>query len=155
MAKIFKYAFFTSTVAYLMAAVLVFVYSIAQTGWSRIDSDIGTFLPSALTLALSEFSWWGDFYGLAVLVPWFGSVLVLALLMFWLDGGARRRRLLGGLSVGVYYLSMFLAFIIEALIGYWGDIAYSLLAIWPFAGFGVGYLAAFIVDKIMKPQFAV
>jgi hypothetical protein len=155
MARIFKYAFFTSTVAYFLAAFLLFVYFLASTGWSRIDSDIVTAFPSFLTLTLSEFRWWGDFYGMAVLVPWLGSALVLALLIFWFNGGAKRTRLFGGLSVGVYYLAMFLALIIEALISYWGDIAYPALAIWPAAGFILGYLAAFIVDKIMKPQFAV
>ena len=91
------------------------------------------------------------------LVPWLSSTLflVLALLIFGREGGAKRRWLLGGLGVGVVYLAMFLWIVIAALIdGRWRD---TLLfwGIFPLAGFGAGYLAAFIVNKIMKPEFYV
>jgi hypothetical protein len=164
MTRIFKYAFFTSTVAYFLAAFLFFVYFLAEVGWSRIDSDIVTGLPSFLTLGLSEFKWWGDFYGLAVLVPWLGSALVLALLLRLFRGGTWRRRLWAGVSLAVYYVAMLLVLLGDKVITWWGhmrpidiwDVLYGVtFLIWPAVGFILGGLAAFIVDKIMKPQFAV
>ncbi|MDP3880245.1 MAG: hypothetical protein Q8Q07_08105 [Dehalococcoidales bacterium] len=151
MRKRISYAFFTCTLAYVLAAIIIFILSVAQTGWERIDSDAGTFLISALTLALSEFSWWGDFYYLAILVPWLSSALMLILLVY-LFKGAGPRRVLGGLSIGAYYLAMFLVFIINGLIGGWEDITYPLLMLWPLAGFGLGYLATFILEKMVMPQ---
>lgn len=155
MKKSFKYGFTTCTLAYLMAAVLLFIFSVAQTGWSRIDNDLVTVLPSGLTLALSEFKWWGDFYYLAILVPWLGSTLVLALLLHWFNGGARRRRLLGGLSVLAYYFALWLSIIIPLLVRYgWhirGDMGYAdylAFLLWPVCGFGLGYLSATIVERV-------
>ena len=150
MGKIVKYALLTCTIAYFIAAVVVFLLAVSQTGWSRIDHDTGTVMVSALTLALSEFGWWGNFYYLAVLVPWLGSSLLLILLLAWSRGRAKPAFLLGGLSVGVYYLAMFLAFIFAGLIGGWGDIAYPLLIIWPVVSFGLGYLSSLITGKIIK-----
>jgi len=150
MMKIFKYAFLTCTIAYFIAAVLLFIFSIGQTGWSRIDNDAGTFLLSILTLALSEFQWWGDFWYLAVLVPWLGSSLVMVLLMIWLNKGAGHRRLLGGFSIFAYYLAMILVFIIHGLIDGWGDIGYEFFPLWPLGGFVLGCLSAWIADKIIK-----
>jgi len=161
MGKTVKYAFFTCTLAYLIAAVLLFIFSVAQTGWSRIDNDIVTFLPSGLTLALSEFKWWGGFYYLAILVPWLGSTVLLVLLLHWFKGEARRRRLLGGLSVFAYYIVIWLSLVIEELVRYGGEIrgdigyiGYLMFLLWPVCGFGVGYLAAILVERILKPQFA-
>lgn len=160
MGKTVKYAFFTCTIAYLIAAVLLFIFSIEQTGWNRIDNDIVTFLPSGLTLALSELKWWGDFYYLAILVPWLGSTLVLVLLLHWFNGEAKRRRLLGGSSICVYYFAGWLSLIIEELVRYGGHIrgdigwfGYLTFLIWPFIGFGLGYLATTIVERILKPHF--
>jgi len=163
MGKTVKYAFFTCTLAYLIAAVLLFIFSVAQTGWSRIDNDIVTFLPSGLTLGLFEFKWWGGFYYLAILVPWLGSTVLLVLLLHWFKGEAKRRRLLGGLSIGVYYFAMIMVYFIDKMATWWGHIIppdfldilfYLMFFICPVCGFGVGYLAGFIVERILKPQFA-
>jgi Na+/H+ antiporter NhaC len=157
MGKIVRYALLTCTIAYFIAAVLLFIFGFSQTGWSRIDSDTGTFLLSGLTLALSEFQGWGDFWYLAVLVPWVGSSLVLALLMYRFNGGTKRRRLFGGASIAVYYVIMLLVFAIGRLAASWGqidinpgDVAYLLLLIWPVVGFILGYLSAIIADRIVK-----
>ena len=150
MGKTIRYALLTCFIAYFFAAVIIFILTVSQNGWGWLDRDSGGVIVSALTLALSEFGWWGDFYYLAVLVPWLGSSLLLMLLIAWFKGGTKRKYLLGGISVGVYYLAMFLAFIFEGLIGGWGDIAYPLLIIWPLAGFGLGCLSAWIADKIVK-----
>ena len=155
MGKTIKYALLTCAVAYFLAAVIVFILTISQNGWGWLDRDSGRVMVSALTLALSEFGWWGDFYYLAVLVPWLGSSLLLVLLLAWSRGRVKPGLLLGGISVGVYYLAMFLAFITAGLVGGWGDIAYPLLIIWPVAGFGLGCLSAWIADKIVKlPVYA-
>jgi len=160
MGKIFKYAFLTSTLAYVIAAVLLFIFSVEQTGWSRIDNDTVTILLSGLTLALSESKWWGNLYYLAILVPWLGSTLVLVLLLRWFNREVRRRRLFGGFSIGVYYLAVWLSLVIEELVRYGGHIrgdigyvGYLMFFIWPVAGFGLGYLAAILVERILKPQF--
>jgi len=90
------------------------------------------------------------------LVPWLGStlLLVLALLIFGLEGGTKRR-LLSGLSLGVVFLAVWLWSFMQSLIQ-WHHVNVSPAnAIWLLAGFGAGYLAAFIADKIMKPKFAV
>jgi hypothetical protein len=138
MARIFKYAFFTSTVACFFVAVpSLIIFSLLGSG----DLMISTIL------LLSAF--W------VFLVPWLSSTLVLALLLRLFDGGAKRRWFWGGVSLGVYYMVIFLCIVIQDLIN--GHFEYALLvwAIWPLAGFGAGYLAAFIVDKIMKPEFDV
>ncbi|MFH1647152.1 MAG: hypothetical protein ABID71_05675 [Chloroflexota bacterium] len=159
MGKTIRYAFITATLAYLAAAVLLTVFYLEQTGWSRIDNETGTFLISGLTLGLSELKWWGHFYPLAVLVPWLGSTLVLALLVRYLDGSVPRRRIFGGVSISVYYLANWLSLIIEELVKYGGTIqsdmgysGYLTLFIWPAAGFGLGYLAAMIAGKIVPGQ---
>jgi hypothetical protein len=149
-----SYSFFICTLAYLIAAVILLLVSVAQTGWSRIDTDTGKILSSGLTLALSEFPWWGGFYYLAILVPWLGSSLLLVGMLYLFNKDATRRRLLGGLSLFAYFFSMFLAFIVNGLISGWGDIAYPLLCLWPVGGFGLGYLAVFLVEKVLPPQFA-
>ena len=148
--KNLKYAFLTCTLTYAIGALLLFIFSVAQTGWSRIDSDTGTCLASGLTLALSEFQWWGDFWYLAVLVPWLGSSLLMVLLMTRFNYGAGRRWLLGGTSIFTYYLVMILVFIIHGLIEGWGDIGYGLFPLWLIIGFGLGYLSAVITDKMVE-----
>jgi hypothetical protein len=59
--------------------------------------------------------------------------------------------------MGVYYIALILVFAIGKLVSNWGyiavhqgDIYYLLLLIWPLAGFGLGYLSAWIADKIVK-----
>jgi hypothetical protein len=150
MCKNLKYALLTCTVNYSIAAVLLFLFGVSQTGFRRIDSDAGQFIVDGLTLALSEFQWWGDYWYLAVLVPWLGSLLILTLMMAWSNSVRGHRRLLAGISISAYYLVLFLVFIINGLISGWGDIAYPMLVLWPIIGFGLGYLSAIISDKIVK-----
>ena len=141
MAKIFKYAFFTSTAACFFVAVPSLI--------------IPLFLGSGGELMISTILRLHVIY--VFLVPWLCSTLclVLALLIFGRKGGAKRRWLLGGLSVGVGYSVIFLWDVIESMSsGRWGRIS-TVGAIWLLAGFGAGYLAAFVVDKIMKPEFNV
>jgi len=150
MKKSFKYGFTTCTLAYLLIVIplLVLFVTLLRGSYEPIIDVKG--MLSALTLMLSEFSWWGDFYYLAFLVPWLASSLVMVLLMIWFNRGARRRRLLGGLSVFAYYLAMVFVFIIHGLIRGWGDIAYGLIWLWPLFGFGFGYAAATIVERIRR-----
>ena len=142
--------------AYFIAAVLLLIFFAIEYNLFDAFYDFATetiftgLLVSFLTMIPP--SWLGDFYGLAILVPWFGSTLVLVLLLSLFDGGAKRRWVLGGVSLGVYYLAMFIANVTGC---FNGDGSYLPLLIWPAVGFGLGYLAAFIVDKIMKPEFDV
>lgn len=152
MKKSFKYPFFNCTVAYFLAAILPAVFSAT---WGRGLSEPiinARGMLSALTLMLSDFPWWGDFYYLAFLVPWLASSCMLTLLIYRFNGGARRRALFTGFSIFVYYFAMWLVFIIHSLIYGWGDIAYHLIWLWPLCGFGFGYAAATIVERISKPQ---
>jgi hypothetical protein len=156
MVKIFKYAFLTCFIAYLLAAAAMFFLSLSQSGWSRVDVDNVRFMMNMVTVGLADYPWWGDFWYLAVLVPWLGSSLVLALLLMW-RGIDRRRLLWSGFSVALYYVVILLVFAIGKLIAFWGnievhpgDFAYVLLLIWPIGGFVVGYLSAMITDKIVK-----
>ena len=152
MGKIFKCAFFTCTLAYFLAAILPAVFFAT---WGRGLSEPiinARGMLSALTLMLSDFPWWGDFYYLAFLIPWLASSCVLTLLIYRFNGGARRRALFTGFSIFVYYFAMWLVFIIHSLIYGWGDIAYDLIWLWPLFGFGFGYAAATIVERISKPQ---
>jgi hypothetical protein len=157
MKKALGYALLTCTIAYFLAAVILFVLGLSQTNWSRIDHNTGRFIASTLTLVLSEFQGWGSLWYLAVLVPWLGSTLLLALLVKRFGAEARRRYLFGGASVGIYYVIMLLVFVFGKLITSWyqidinpGDIIYVLLLIWPLGGFGLGYLAAMITDRIIR-----
>ena len=146
MKKSFKYGFITCTLAYLLyyAAILI-----VEIFYSRgLSAQPLIYLPSlviAMTLCLSSSPW-------APLVPWLASSCVLALLINRFNGGARRRALLSGFSVFIYYFAMWLVFIIHGLIYGWGDIAYFLIWLWPLFGFGFGYAAATIVERILKPQ---
>ena len=143
MKKSFKYGFTTCTLAYLLVAIplLVLFATLFRGSYGML---------SILTLMLSEFPWWGDFYYLAFLVPWLASSCVLALLIYRFNGGARRRVLFSGFSIFVYYFAMWLVIIIYGLIYGWGDIAYDLFWLWSLFGFGFGYAAATIVERIHR-----
>ncbi len=117
----FLFALFTSTLACLFIAVpSLIIFSFLGSGGELKISTL---------LLLSV---------IGVFLLWLSSTLflVLALLVFGRGGGAKRRWLLGGLGVGVGYLAIIL----------WGGIS-PVMAIYLLAGFGAGYLAAFIVDK--------
>jgi|GEM_PF-2757304 len=152
--KTLKYAFFTGTIAYFIVALIIFILSVSQTGWSRIDSETGRYVVTGLTMMLSEFEWWGTYYYLALLVPWLGSTLLLALLIYGFYRGTKFRRWFGGLSIFAYYMAMWLAFIFEGLFHGWGDIGYVILLFWPVTGFLLGYLSAIITDRIVKLPMA-
>jgi hypothetical protein len=157
--KTFKYAFLTCALAYLMATLLLIIY----------HAVLGRFEPFMDSLTwtwmLPHVSrWWSDFYYLRFFAPWLFSSLVLVLLLYLFKGETRRRRLLSGFSVAAYYVVMLLVYIVDNLVTWWGhiippdflDILYYLeFLVWPAVGFGLGYLAAFIVERIWKPKFAV
>ena len=136
MKKSFKYALFTCTLAYLLyyAAILI-----VEIFYSRgLSAQPLIYLPSlviAMTLCLSSSPW-------APLVPWLASSCVLALLINRFNGGARRRALLSGFSVFIYYFAMWLA--------YRGDASHFVIFLWPLFGFGIGYAAATIVERIRR-----
>jgi len=157
MGKKIKYAVLTCLIAYVLAAFAMFIFAISQTGWSRIDGESPRFIVDMLTLGLSQYEGWGNFWYLAVIVPFIGSSLVLALLLQLSNRTAGRRYFWGGLSVALYYIVVLLAFAIGKMITFWGeievrpgDLAYVLLLIFPLCGFIVGYVAAMITDKIVK-----
>lgn len=155
MEKTFKYAFFTCALAYFLAAIPLVVFFAT---WGRSSSETiiavkGVLI--ALTLMLSEYPWWGDFYYLAFLVPWLASSCVLILLIYGCNGGARRRALFTGCSMFIYYFAMWLVFLIHGLIYGWGDIAYDLIWLWPLWGFGFGYTAATIAERVHRKLCAV
>ncbi len=157
MIKIIRYALVTCFIAYLLAAMAMFIFSISQSGWSRIDGDTVRLMVNMVTLGLSDYPAWGDFWYLAVLVPWLGSSLVLALILKPFAKTSGRRWLSGGLSVGLYYIIVLLVFAIGKLVAFWGnidirpgDFVYALLLIWPIGGFVLGYISAMITDNIVK-----
>ena len=149
-----KFAFITSTVTYAIAAAILAVF-FAATGFS--GGYFGRELVTGLTLMLSEFQWWGEVYYLAVIIPWLGSTLVMAVLLTAFTSDAGRRRLFGGTSICVYYVAMILVFAIGRTVSSWGnievnpgDIGYLLLLIWPIIGFGLGYLTSTAAESIVK-----
>lgn len=149
MKKAFKYGFTTCTLAYLLASVPVFVlFATLFRGLSEPIVDIGGIL-HFLTLGLSDFSLWDNFYFLAPLVPWIASSCVLALSIYRFDGGTGRRVLLSGFSIFIYYFAMCLVFMVHGVFFGWGDMAYDLIWLWPICGFGVGSAASAIVEKLM------
>jgi hypothetical protein len=157
MGKIAKYALVTCLMAYILVAIVMFLFAVSQTGWTKVDSDSPKFIVDMMTLGLSNYPWWGDFWYLAALVPWLGSSLVLGLVIKRFARTAGRRALWGSLSVAIYYIVVLLVFGIGKLITNWGnievhpgDFAYVLLVIWPIGGYVVGYLAAVITEKIVK-----
>ena len=139
MAKIFKYAFLTSTLACLFIAVPYLIIALFSLSGELM---ISTVLRMTLVYVF--------------LVPWLGStlLLVLALLIFGLEGGTKRR-LLSGLSLGVVSLAVWLWDFMQDLIQWHHANVSPTTAIWLLACFGAGYLAAFIVDKIVKPEIDV
>ncbi len=148
MKKSFKYGFTTCTLAYLLVVIplLVLFATLFRGSYAPIVNVRG--MLELLTLMLSEFV--GDFYYLAFLVPWLASSCVLTLLIYRFNGGARRRVLFSGFSIFVYYFAMWLVILIYGLIYGWGDIAYDLIWLWPLFGFGFGYAAATIVERIRR-----
>ena len=155
MKKSFKYGFTTCTLAYLLVVIplLVLCATLFRGSYAPIVNVRG--MLELLTLMLSEFPWWGDFYYLAFLVPWLASSCVLTLLIYRFNGGARRRVLFSGFSIFVYYFAMWLVILIYGLIYGWGDIAYELIWLWPLFGFGFGYAAAIIVERVPRKLWAV
>ena len=152
MKQAFKYSIFTCTLAYFLIAIPIFIiFSTLFRGSYEPIVDAAGFL-SFLTLMLSEFSWWGEFYYLAFLIPWLTSTCILALLISYFNKGLRSRTLLTGLSIFIYYFAMLLVFIIQGFISGWGDIAYNLIWIWLVGGFIFGYVAALVVEKVFKLQ---
>ena len=144
----FRYAFLTSTVAYIIIAVVFVIIGGVGQGW---DEYAGTTIVAGITLGLSEFGWWGDFYYLAVIVPWAGSTLVTALLMLRLNSRTGSRYLAGALGVFIYYIAMFLVYIGGGLAHGWGDIGYAFLPAWAVLGAVVGYIAAAVAEAALKP----
>jgi len=155
MKKSFKYSFTICTLAYLLVVIplLVLFSTLFRGSYAPIVNVRG--MLELLTLMLSEFPWWGDFYYLAFLVPWLASSCVLALLIYRFNGGARRRALFSGFSIFVYYFAMWLVILIYGLIYGWGDIAYDLIWLWPLFGFGFGYAAATIVERVRRKLWEV
>ncbi len=153
MIKALKCSFTACTLAYVLGLItlLIFFATLFRGSQEPIVDTEG--LLSAFTLMLSDFSWWGDFVYLAFLVPWLASSCILTFLIYRFNGGAKRRALLTGLGVFVFYFAMCLVFLIYGLIRGWGDIAYGLIWIWPMYGFGLGYAAASIFEKVLKSQF--
>ncbi len=156
MAKIIKYSLVTSFIAYLIGAIALFIFNIAEMGWSPINANDAGFVVNMLTLGFADYPGWGDLWYLAVLVPLLGSALALASFLVW-RGTERRRWLWGGLSVAAYYVIRLLAFGIGKLIAFWGDIevqpgdfAYALLLLWPAGGFILGYVASTITDTVVR-----
>jgi len=152
MKRALKYGFTTCTFAYFFAviALLVLFATLFRGSYDPIV-DIESML-SFLTLMLSEFSWWGDFYYLAFLIPWLTSCFVLTLFIYRLNGGARTRALFTGFSIFIYYFAMWLVFLVHGLLYGWGDIGYDIIWLWPVCSFGFGYAAAIIVEKALKSQ---
>ena len=127
MKKAFKYSFITCTLAYILIALpRLILFATLFRGLNEPIVDTVGFI-SSLTLMLSAFSWWGEFYYLAFLVPWLASTCILALLMNRFNRGLRSRALLSGFSVFIYYFAMLLVFIIRGLLFGWGDMAYELI----------------------------
>jgi hypothetical protein len=157
MGKIAKYALVTCLIAYILVAIVMFLFAVSQTGWTKVDDESPKFIVDMLTLGLSNYTWWGEFWYLAALVPWLGSSLVLGLALKRFARTAGRRALWGGLSVAIYYIVVLVVFGLGKLITNWGnievhpgDFAYALLVIWPIGGYVVGYLVAMITEKIVK-----
>ena len=145
-----KYGFTTCTFAYLLVVIaLLVLFTTVFRGSYETIVDIKSML-SFLTLMLSEFSWWGDYYYLAFLVPWLTSCCVLTLLTYRFNGGARTRALFTGFSMFIYYFVTWLAFLIYGLLFEWGDIGYDIIWLWPVCSFGVGCAASIIVERAFK-----
>jgi hypothetical protein len=161
MGKISRYVLVSCLIAYILAAIVMFLFALSQTGWSRVDSDTPKFIVDMLTLGLSNYTCWGDFWYLAALVPWLGSSLLLGLVLKRFARTAGRRAVWGGLSMAIYYIVVLIVLGLGKLITNWGnievhpgDFAYVLFLIWPIGGYVVGYFAAVITEKIVKSPVA-
>ncbi len=158
--KSILYSLVACAYAYMMAAVIIFLFGLAQTGWKQITGDFVYFIVNMLTLSLADFPWWGNVWYLAVLVPWLGSSLLFTLLLFRFNNSPRQRHLLGGGSTAIYYFVMFAVLVIGRIILWWGniqpqswlDIALYLIvfAVFVGGGFLFGFLSAVITDKVIK-----
>jgi len=145
-----KYGFTTCTFAYLLIIIaLIVLFATVFRGSNETVVDIKSMF-SFLTLMLSEFSWWSDYYYLAFLVPWLTSCFVLTIFIYRFDGGTRTRALFTGFSMFIYYFVTWLAFLVYGLLYEWGDIGYDIIWLWPVCSFGTGYLASIIVERAFK-----
>jgi hypothetical protein len=161
MLKNIKYALLASFIAYLLALVAMFFFSLSQSGLNHVSGDNAKFMMDMVTLGLSNNSWWGAFWYLAGLVPWLFSALVLALALKFFVRTDGRRATWSGLSVAIYYAVVLLVFAIGKLVTFWGhidahpgDLVYAVLIVWPIGGFIVGYFAAILTEKILKTPSA-
>ena len=157
MIKNIKYALLASFIAYLLATVAMYFFSLSQSGWSHVNGDNAKFMMDMVTLGLSNYTWWGAVWYLAVLVPWLFSAMVLALALKFFVRTAGRRATWSGLSVAIYYAVVLVVFALGKLVAFWGnidvrpgDLVYAVLIVWPIGGFIVGYFAATLTDKMMK-----
>ena len=148
MKKSLRYSFITCTLGYLLASLLAFVLfsTLFHGSYESVVDTRG--LLGFLTLGLSDFSWWDNFYYLALLVPWISSSLMLTMFLYRIGGGQARRLIFPGISISAYYFAMWLVFIVHGLITGWGDMAYNLLWLWPVLGFCAGITASAIVEKV-------
>ena len=147
-----KYSFVTCAVAYLLVSLLAFVLfsTLFHGAYESIIDNRG--MLGFLTLGLSDFSWWGNCYYLALPVPWITSSLVLIVLLYGIGGRSTRRLIFSGLSIFVYYAAMWLVFMVYGIFFGWGDMAYDLIWLWPICGFFVGVAVSAIVEKVFRPE---
>ena len=154
MKKALKYGFTGCTLVYLLSGILlIVVFATLFRGSYQPIVDVEN-MSSILTLMLSEFSWWGGFYYLALLVPWLASCCLVTVAVYRFKGGASTRALLVGFSVFAYYFVMWIVFLVHGLIYGWGDMAYDLIWLWPLCAFAFGYAAANTLEKTLKLQLA-
>jgi hypothetical protein len=146
---VITHSFLIVTIAYLLVAVILILFFIAQTGWGRLDHDILLSLISGLTLGLSELTWWGKMWCLAVIVPWLGSFLLLVLLSSRFNNKAKQVRLFSGLAVFAYYFVIWLIRVGQTLAQSGGDANYVPLSLWLIGGFALGYASAIISEKFL------
>jgi len=148
MQRPFNHGLLTCAVAYFLALLLAFVLfsTLFRGSYESIVDTRG--MLGFLTLGLSDFSWWNNFYYLALLVPWISSFLVLTMLLYRFGGGSGKRLIFSGLSIFVYYSAMWLVFMVYGIFFGWGDMAYDLIWLWPICGFLVGVAASAIVEKV-------
>ena len=142
----FKYGFTTCAVAYLLAALpALFVSATFLRGLSEPLVDFREMF-YILSFGLSDFSLWGNFYYLSIVVPWIVSSYILGLLVDRFDGGQGKKVLFSGIGMSIYYVIMLMIFIISGTIFGFGDVAYEHLWFWPFPGFIMGVTASILVS---------
>lgn len=158
--KYISYALVTCAVAYLIAAAVIFIFGVAQTGFTRIDDDLGRFIVSLLTFSLSEFQYWNGYWYLAFLVPWLGSSLLFLILLVRFKTQPKRKPAFSGFSVSAYYFVMFLVYVIGRIVLWWGNIQpqswqnilFYLIILIGFVGGGfiAGFFSSIITDRFIK-----